>query len=433
MKLLDSMDKPIIAIVSFNLFTLAVFLTAPVRWDTHNLVTLSLLVSCSQLLLLIGFRIGRNRGSLAHAEATLLLSSGDRFTKYLFAFYAATFLIGYAYRMGLSILDVAAMYDLLLAGVRDRHAGYEMALRGTGLGPVPWTAFFLVSVLDQLFFVVGFLQWRRLNSIQRVLLGIFVCFDVFFSTGRGTAFGVISMITTFFWSSLLYMDSTRLRIRHVFGRLVLAIVLFLASVGFFAYNLYARSSYTELQPEDYEFGRSTVDVDHPAFALVPEGLQSVYMNVVSYFGQGYYHTCLAFDLDFRSTWFLGNNPALISLASIVGLDVWEDTYMHRLESVGVDEFGAWHSAYTWFASDVSFYGVPLLLFFLGYSFGFSWAKAVRGDLLSKIVFTILGNMLLFLFANNTYLSAVFYSFMFLWPWWILTRLCGVPRAASLPS
>ena len=53
---------------------------------------------------------------------------------------------------------------------------------------------------------------------------------------------------------------------------------------------------------------------------------------------------------------------------------------------------------------------------------------------------ILGNMLLFLFANNTYLASVFYAFMFLLPFWLFTRVLGAvvpvrrvehpPRAAT---
>ena len=42
--------------------------------------------------------------------------------------------------------------------------------------------------------------------------------------------------------------------------------------------------------------------------------------VVTYLGQGYYHTCFAFDLDFKLTGFLGNNPALISFVQSIYRD-----------------------------------------------------------------------------------------------------------------
>jgi hypothetical protein len=264
-----------------------------------------------------------------------------------------------------------------------------------------------------------------MNGMARLLFAMFVCLELFFSLGRGTSFGVVSMVTTFFVSSLLWKKSAKSGIRGMVGKALLVLSLFLGSVAFFQYNLYSRSGNVERQVKLTEFGNSTIILDHPAFSLVPESLHPTYLNVVSYLGQGYYHTSLALDLDFKSTLLLGNNPALIGLASLCGLDVWPDTYMHRLQvDKGVDEFGKWHSAYTWFASDVSFYGVPVLLFGLAYLFGFSWARSARGDFLSKVVF-----MLLFLFANNTYLSSVFYSFAVLLPLWVLTRLLPVRGVA----
>ena len=420
-----SIDTPIIIVVGFNLFTLAVFITAPVWWDSQNLNTLYLLVLCCQLLILIGFQLGRNRGLSTRSGRGLFLSSGDRAMPYLLRIYACTFLISYAFRMGFSPLDVGGMADLLATGIRDRHFGYQMALRGTGLGPIPWSVYFATSIFNQCFFIAGFLQWSRMNRITGAIFAIFVCLDLFFSMGRGTSFGIVSMVTTFFMASLLWMRSTS-------GKILLTAVLFAGSVAFFSYNLYSRSGNVERRIELTEFGKSTIVPDHPAFSIVPEALQPTYLNVVSYFGGGYYHTSLALDLDFRSTWPFGSNPALIDLASSFGLADWNDTYMHRLQvAKDVDEFGVWHSAYTWFASDVSFYGVPVLLFGLAYVFGFSWARSLQGDFLSRIVFVILGNMLLFLFANNTYLSSVFYSFMFVLPLWIATRVFGLSQSAVL--
>ena len=67
----------------------------------------------------------------------------------------------------------------------------------------------------------------------------------------------------------------------------------------------------------------------------------------------------------------------------------------------------------------------MLLFCLGYVFGFSWARGSQGDFLSRIVFVLFGNMLLFLFANNTYLASIFYAMMLFGPIWLLTRVVPV--------
>ena len=69
--------------------------------------------------------------------------------------------------------------------------------------------------------------------------------------------------------------------------------------------------------------------------------------------------------------------------------------------------------------------MPLLLFGLGYLFGFSWARGSQGDFLSQIFFVMFGNMLVYLFANNTYLASVFYAMMLFGPIWLLTRVVPV--------
>jgi hypothetical protein len=421
-----SLNEPIIAIIGFNLLTVAFMMTAPVAWDAKNLPSIYVLVLTCQLLILIGFLLGRTRGFLTRPRTALPLSSGAAVMPYLLGIYLLSFPISYGYRMGFSPFDLSGMASLILAGLQDRVFGYANALRGVGLGPIPWTLYFLVSIFTQCFFIAGFLYWRSMSFGTKLLFGALVCLELLFSLGRGTTFGVVSMVTTFFLAAMFWKRSRLATVLLVAG-------LFAGSVAVFSYNLYGRSGNVERTVELTGFGRSALILDHPTLAVIPEALQPTYYNVLWYFCGGYYHASFALDLDFKPTLFVGNNQSLIGLAAIFGIDVWNDTYVHRLQTTrGIDELGVWHSAYTWYANDVSFVGVPVVLFSIAYLFGFSWARSAQGDFLSRVVFVILGNMLLFLFANNTYLSSVFYSFMFLLPFWLFTRpLGGVVRIGRL--
>ena len=91
-------------------------------------------------------------------------------------------------------------------------------------------------------------------------------------------------------------------------------------------------------------------------------------------------------------------------------------------------------------ADIVMEGVPVLLFLLGYCFGFSWIQGLQGDFLSRLVFIMFGNMLLLLFANNTYLSSVFNAFIVFVPFWMLTRFSGLalhartdPHTVQVPA
>lgn len=426
-------DKPILGIVGFNLLTLFVFVTAPVEWQSANVFNVCGFVLFCLVLVVMGFGLGQYGGRAAPLAKPHFFDA-KALIRILFPFYVLTFSISYAYRLDLAPFDIPGIVSRLIAGLEDPVLGYSSTLTRTGQGPIPWSVYFAIAVFNQLFFAAGFLQWRHLSRAAKVLFAGLVGIELFYWVGTATTFGVIALATTWGLSTMFWgIRGATSGFRSQFATLPLLVLLLAGCIAFFSYNLYRRSNFVQLDVDRFET-LQTLKVplirDHPAFAVVPEPLWPTYLMVVSYMAQGYHHLSFAFDLDFRSTGLLGNNPALISLVGAFGISVWDDTYMHRLHSAGFDEFGVWHTAYMWYASDVSFYGVPVVLFCLGYLFGFSWAQGRHGDFLSRIVFVIFGNMLLFLFANNTYLASVFYAFMIFVPFWLFTRFAAVVHGAD---
>lgn len=428
MRLIGRFERPIVLIVGFNLFTLAVFLTAPVEWNSTKIPLLVFFVILCQTCLLIGFQVGFGKGGWARTRRRLPVASLNRLTDVIFVVYALTFLVIYAFKLELSPFDVSGIVKRMVLGFLDPQLGYQLAINRLGVRIVPWTVFFVASIFDQLFFILGFLQWHRLNLVRRVLFILFICIELFFAVGRGASFGAVSMATTFLLARMAAEGEVGRKESGGVRLFAMSALLFAGSIAFFSYNLYARSGNVERETRSFEFGPLADDA--VVWSAIPRPLEASYLNVVSYLGQGYYHTSLAFDLDFRPTWLLCNNPALSGLGQALGYDCWPNSYMHRLEALGVDEYVSWHSAYTWYASDVSFYGVPVLLFLIAYVFGSSWARSREGDGTSQVVFVVFGNVLLYLFANNTYLSSVFYSFLVLMPFWLLTRMLGVTHLSK---
>lgn len=427
-------DKPIIGVVGFNLLTLLVFVTAPVAWQPEQVFRVCAFVLCCLVFVVMGYGLGQY-GGRAVPRIKPLFFEGDSLIRILFPIYVLTFPIAYAYRLDFAPFDIPGMVGRLLAGWQDPAAGYSSTLTRAAQGPIPWSVYFAVSVFNQLFFAAGFLRWRHLSRTRKALFAALVGIELFYWVGTATSFGVIALATTWALSAMFWSArGATSGFRSQFASLTLLVLLVAGCIAFFSYNLYRRSNFVQLDVDQFEV-RQVLQVplirDHPALSVVPEPLWPTYLMVVSYMAQGYYHLSFAFDLDFRSTGLLGNNPALISLVGAFGIAVWDDTYMHRLHAIGIDEFGVWHSAYMWYASDVSFYGVPVVLFCLGYLFGFSWAQGLHGDFLSRVMFVAFGNMLLFLFANNTYLASVFYALMVFVPFWVFTRFVAVVQGADL--
>ena len=194
--------KPVAVVVGFNLLTLLVFVTAPVTWVTVHLTDLCLLVVCSQLMIVLGYQVGQRSGFARATDPRLPFVRGRRLMNLLFAVYVLTFLVSYAYKMEVSPLDVTTMMRRLIAGILDPRGGYVGSLMKSGDGPVRWSLFFAISVFNQLFFVAGFLYWRRFGPVRKVIFALLASLELFYWVATATAFGVVAMATTLGLASL---------------------------------------------------------------------------------------------------------------------------------------------------------------------------------------------------------------------------------------
>jgi hypothetical protein len=424
LKFFNLKNIPLTVVIGFNLFTLFIFYTAPIKWATENIPLFLFFSLSSQIMIMLGYRIGFRKNIKSNISNGIFFKVSGKKINFIFSFYSITFLIKYAYLLKFNFFDIKGMVSILLIGIINPQLGYALSLNESRPDTISWSVYFLISIINQIFFIIGFIKWREINKAKKILFIFFVLVDLFFWMGRGTNFGVINVISTLAFASFYKLKSIKFSFKNVFRFYVVIILLLIGSIYTFSYNMVSRSGNTKLNLQAFNLGISKVNENAAIFTILPTRFQPTYMYMVSYLAQGYYHTCLAFDLDFKPTFFLGNNPALINLADeVFNFDIWKDTYVYRLREKGVDPRVNWHSAYLWYASDFSIPGVPILLFFIGYLFGASWALSLRkNDFLSKIVFIILGNMLLYLFANNTYLSSVFYSFIFILPVWYFTRI-----------
>lgn len=424
MNYLSLKNRPLTIVIGFNLFTLLVFFTAPVRWKTDNLFLFLIFSLFCQIMIAIGYNRGFKKYLNMDVSNSILSNLTEKKLNFIFLFYLFTLLYKYAYLLKINLFDIEGMINFLMLGIKNPQIGYELAVDASRPMTLSWYVYFPISIITQVFFIIGFIKWKNISRFKKYLFIFFILIELFFWMGRGTNFGVIYMMTTFAFSYIDNLRIVRLNFKQAMGFSLVIVLLFYGSISVFTYNMKNRTDDKELLIERFSsFGLSEFNENHYILSLIPNSLHPAYMSIVSYLSQGYYHTCLAFDLDFKWTYFLANNPISIANAEMFNIYVWEDTYVYRLRNKGVDPKLKWHSAYLWYASDVSFFGVPFLLYFIGYLFGISWALSIGiGDFLSKIMFVIFGNMLLFLFANNSYLAEIFNSFIFILPIWYFTRV-----------
>ena len=416
---MDSRKLPILLLMTFNFFTVFLYASMPFIQNSNNRLPCLLFILINLLCLYKGYNKGININLRKNYSYQPLGEISSRTLGYYFAIYSSTFLIIYFYQLRVPFLDFGALISRIIVGLADKHAGYTIK----GAHTLPWSLFFLVSIVDSVFIIIGSLSWKKLKKYQKSLFVVFCIFEILFWFGKGTNFGLIILISTITFSVIANNQTITLSNKSIRNYAFLALFAFTLALLVFNINMTSRSG-GDLA--NYDYNHITIPKgyinDNFIFNFIPQEFKSLYLYVCSYLTQGYYHLEYIFDTPYDWTMFFGNNPALAYLGEIFGINAEIISYQTKMEAIGIDPYIHWHSCYLWLANDFSIFGVPFVMYFLGKMMGVSYIIYQKNkDLLSGVIFIILSNMSLMLFANNNYISSVLYSLMFIHPYWYFSR------------
>ncbi len=412
-------------IVGFNLLTVLIYLLQPFGGNGVNIITL-LFVLLNILMMYKGYKKGLSRYNNLHEKVgnhEMSNESRKRLINFFFVFYILTFSIRYSYELYCAAFDFTALLSRIMIGVYDPQLGYTLK----GIRMVPWTIYFIISIIDCLFIPITLLSWRFLNKFQKILLIVLLVSEVFFWLGKGTNFGVIIVLLSVLWAFFASYDkSFSLKKKNLLVITIVAIVGFVLALIVFNYNVESRTGGDFSRMSENNFtggGGEYVNTNSILYKIVPENLIMSFLFIFSYLAGGYYNLEKMFECGITWTYGFGNNPSLYHLAGVIGIDASSPGYQMRIEQLyGVDSAISWHTGYLWLANDFTIIGVPIVIFLIGKIMGYSFSLYKNEkDLLSGIIFLIFANMMMLMFANNNYLSSVFYGFMFLFPYWLLKR------------
>ncbi|MDD1792382.1 hypothetical protein LRP50_04485 [Enterovibrio sp. ZSDZ42] len=144
-----------------------------------------------------------------------------------------------------------------------------------------------------------------------------------------------------------------------------------------------------------------------------------YEKIAVYISQGYKGMSISLDEPFDSTYGVGHSVFLQRVfEDYLGFDVRERTYQRKITDRW-DENVYWHSAYSYFANDVSFYGVTFVMLALGFYFSKVVNAALfKGNFVAKLLLPLFALMFLYLPANNQ----VFGFLENMMSFWVLTLM-----------
>lgn len=150
-----------------------------------------------------------------------------------------------------------------------------------------------------------------------------------------------------------------------------------------------------------------------------QNMEILWVFVSNYLTQGYQALYYAFQLQFDFNFLVGHLPALKhALCSFTGIGCDMLDYQDKLVGVGWDTQHRWTSVYPVIANDVSFWGVPIYMAFLGVVYSISiksWKE--HKDVFSLAALSVIAEFFIYSSANMQIavtLDSVFATLVFIY-------------------
>jgi len=409
-------------------FTLFVYLFGPIRWisewNVHEVITMCLLLSY-----FVSFAMGyllrcrniKKEDSLDHIHPDDSLY--EKWAKLLrITIYLNLILTVANAFLYVGVKSLPDLLSQMLRGITSPSTVYYGKDASSRSGSIiVWISLFY----SPLMYITQFLSiylFNKLKVHQRVIVVITFVVEIARWLSVGTNKGLFDIVILFLANYLVrkvrYSSSfgertknNRRRIRRMTAIVLIAIVAFFTFFGT-AISSRVGGVYSEENYQSFPYN------------LIPVGLRFFIDKFDSYLVQGYDNLeKIIENCSFKWTFGAGNSRFLFGIADrVLGTNITERTYPYQLQQFGVNPLNSWHSAYSWFASDLTFVGVVLLMFIAGYFFASLTARIVeKNDPISMTLFYLMLLMIVNASCTN-YVLAYSNGFIGFWMLFFAYRL-----------
>ena len=354
------------------------------------------------LAMWIGFGLGVRVFEREQASSAALMPGKDH--RPLFYLCLTVALAGLAISVSQAVL--AGQLNMSAADLGqtyiDAYANYE---RNTGSYSATFIIYSLSAPAAFIASVWGLMYFRRLSLAMRLAVVVLIGGSLLFYTigsGKQKHLGDTLIYLLAVWAIAYGRAGKAVNWRVVVPALVLV---FLAVVGFIAIlgQRYEALSIDIFNVNVRGHPLLSYDLDHPLFAWLGYDVGFGFSMLSGYLSQGYFGLSLALETHFTWSYMLGFSYSLMVIADrVFGLPfVISHTYPALVGAeTGWDE-SKWHTAFTHWASDVTFPGTIILFGLFAYVWAKAWNRAlVQDNPYAVLLFALMLQGAIFLPANN---------------------------------
>lgn len=383
-------SKPIRYLMLYLAFTLIAYIVTYAKTDSHNMVLTVLVCIIYFLSMYFGYYTNRS------------IARNDQFIeKFAYTKFIRNILVGACIAtIVVSFVNVFSFYSstqMVLDYISNPGAAYEYvkSIRRNNVaapGMITISSSLLGITLNTLSFtkyiVIIFIPlfWRQLSKILKIFsivsLGTYLIQA--FLIGAMINIGII----IFSLVPILFFMGGRIRTNvNVLSKLSKFIFAFLLVIAIVLIIFFMGTRY--------------VSVNTSSFGEI---MSSGMLGLSFYISHGYVGLSTCFDLPFEPTYgatiFHGLATTFLPQATYNSL--WESSYLMRNQMYsGWQSLQVWSTIFPWLASDISFFLVPVVMFFMGRFMGRAWKHAFINK--NPYAFLMMSQLMIFAFmipANN---------------------------------
>lgn len=429
--------SPLKIFLIYWIFTLILYAYGPFKWVTNKPLLFWSLNIVYLFLFCIGWSIcrkvntGGKRRWTDQDEKKLLRRLGPLLCINLL------YEVVNVFRMFLfSSFDVPGLIRRIMSGISNMGGSYNSFQDNVNITSANVVGGSIVTIFNYIWdiwsfstLLFGILYFKKLKLHQKIISGVTVFIEVIVYISRGTNIGVFRIVLAVLvfyyikyirnntsWFNKIKKKTTKL---VLLGTVGVVLVVFL-----FDKIMKSRGGITLWQAGTYNIGGIYINNDSVFFKILPSSFHQLLVSLAGYLSQGYYGMSLALKVPWEPMWGVGHSMALQNLLGNVFSNISNASYQVRIEQFGWDSYTQWHTMYSWFANDISFYGVPIIMFLFGYVFH----KALRDTIelnnpYAKLMLYYMFLMAVFLPCNNQLAqsSYILFSFFYVFIQWQLSK------------
>lgn len=459
---------PIRLTIVYLAFSIFVYIVCPFNWEAPKPILFYSLLLLYMGAVWLGYHVGMSRRSnQSFALSPIMTDKLIQVVSLMTALSCILYVINIFRDYGFSSFDFVGLCKQMWLGIQNPGFGYAFhaerllsSVQGSDVvgGYVVTLINYIWSFVELPAVILSLLYFRRLKLYAKICTVLYIALTLIFYLSIGTNIRVFHVYLLIELPAIVTVLSQsyqkQLNRKNVLRFIISMILGLLLMAGYFTWMMVSRGGINRYEDPSYNVGGVSIDIGNedpetppetppenppeeqpvppettPAVPKpsikVPPILMKFWISFSSYFTQGYHGMSLALTEPWTPMFGFGNSMFVVNFVSEHFFDIDQYTYQMKIErDYGWDSDIHWASMYSWLANDVSFYGVILVMFFIGFVLALIYRDAVTTNnpfAKAGIFYFIL--MLLFIPCNNQIAQNPYtlFSFVFVIFSWVLSK------------